>query len=492
MKFKVKVLPLRSEKFCVLMNSEDSRDLGILPGDRVKVVKGKKSFVAEVEIADFVNKGEIGVCSFTAESCKVDECVVEVYPITRYESVEYIRKKLDGFRYTREQIRRIILDLASNVLSDVELSAFVLANEILGMDTDEIGWFTEALVETGEKLTFEKGTVVNTHSIGGVPGNRYSMVTVPVLASSGLIIPKTASRAITSASGTADTMEVLANVNLSVDEIKEICEKVNGVIALSAKISPVDEKIIRMEHQLEISPKPNLVASLSAKIVGSGAKFVTVDLPVGAKINNVDDARILSLNFIEIGRRFGVEVGTVISDGSQPLCKAVGPALEAKEVLKAFEEKKFEDFVVKGIEIASILMEFSGIASNGYEMARNIFESGKAHEKFLQIIEAQGGEILRSEDVPIGDKKYTITSKKEGYVQKIDVKAINAIARAAGAPKDKGAGVYLHKKKGDVVKRGDPIITIYSEKDWKLDSALEIASEKKIVEISGVVLETRW
>jgi len=503
MKFKAKVLPLRTERVAVVLSHDDAAELGLLPGDRVKVTVDRRSFVAEVEIAtEFVNPGEAGVCSFTAERCSIEErCEVEIVPFARPKSVEYIRKKLDGHRYERIEIGQIIKDISDGILSDIEMAAFILANEIVGMQDDEVQWMVEAMVENGERVSFDRGSVVDTHSIGGVSGHRYSMITVPNVAAAGLLIPKTASRAITSASGTADTMEVLADVNLSVDEIKEITERVGGVIAWNAAagIAPADEQIIRVEYQLEISPKPHLMASLLAKKLGGGAKFIAIDIPIGrgAKIENIDLGRSFASSFMEIGRKLNLKVAATLSDGSQPLGNAIGPALEAREVLKAMEERKWGDLVEKSLGIAGILFEMTGVATNGYMHARKIFENGKTLEKFREIVAAQGGdENVKADDIPIGDKIYTLEAAKDGYVREIDVAVLNEIARTAGAPKDKGAGVYVHKKRGEVVKAGDPLLTIYAEKEWKLDNAIEATNTMQAFDISGVIIERlsygRW
>ncbi|MEM2070816.1 MAG: AMP phosphorylase [Archaeoglobaceae archaeon] len=495
MKLSVKTLPLKTERLSVVLNQDDAEDLGILPGDRVKILVGRESFIAEVETStEIIKKGEIGLDTFTAESCNLNEqCKVEIHPVERPESVEFIRKKFEGKKYKKDEMKKIVSDIASNILNDIELAAFILANEIVGLDTDEIEWITWSMYESGERISFERGNVVDSSSIGSVLGNRYAMVTVPTVAAAGLLIPKTASRAITSASGTADTMEVLADVNLSVDEIKEIVEKVGGVIAWggATNIAPADDKILRMEHQLGITSKACLISSLLAKKLGIGAKYVVVDIPISeeAKIENLDEGRNFASLFVEVGRRVGLKLSILISDGTQPLCKAVGPALEAREVLRAMENKEENELVEKGLEIASMLMEYGGI-ENSNALARKIFESGKTLEKFKEIIAAQGGdEKIKSEDIPVGEKRYTVNAGRGGIIQKISIKAINEIARAAGAPKDKGAGVYIHKKRGEVVKVGEPILTIYAEKDWKLDKAIEVARRENPIIVSGMVLE---
>ena len=503
MKFKIKELPLRTEKFSIILNQVDADELGLLPGDRVKVIIGKSSFIAEVEIAtEMIEGGVAGICSFTAESCSIDgTCEVEIIPVPKPNSVEYIKKKLDGFKYSKQEVKEIIADISNNVLSEIEMTAFILANEIIGMDYNEIQWMIEAMVENGERAVFEKGIVVDKHSIGGIPGSKDSLLIVPTVAASGLLIPKTASRAITSASGTADTMEVLADVNLSIDEIKEITEKVGGVIAWggATDIAPADDKIIRVEHPLSIDPKPQLLASVMAKKGSVGAKHVVIDIPVGegAKIESIDVGRELSNDFIELGRRLGLNVACAITYGGQPIGKSVGPALEAREALIAMERKDGpRSLLEKSFGIAGILLEMAGVTTNGYEYAKRLFEKEKTLEKFKEIIEAQGGDAnVRADDIPIGDKTYTLKSASEGFVRDINIRAINEIARAAGAPKDKGAGVYIHKKKGEVVKVGDPLITIYAEKEWKLDNAIEIANAKQPVSVSGLIIESypgRW
>ncbi len=496
MKFKVKVIPLKMNEYIAFLSEEDSKELGLIQGDRLKLARGGRSTASIAQIATgIISRGEIGLPINVAEDLNVDEGLeIDVIPISRPKSVDFIRKKLFGEKLSKDEIYEIIEDINDNILTEVELTAFIISNHIYGMDFDEIEWMTRAMIETGETISFDKGIVVDKHSIGGVPGNKISLIVVPTVASAGLLIPKTASRAITSASGTADTMEVLANVNLSVEEIKEITEKVGGVIAWggATNIAPADDKIIRVEYPLSIDPKPQLLASVMAKKGAIGAKHIVIDIPIGegAKISDVKMGRELSNDFVELGRRLGLNVTCAITYGGQPIGRAIGPALEAKEALKAMEERKGSaSLLEKSLGIAGIIFEMVGLAGNGYEMAKEIFTSGKTFEKFIEIIEAQGGDIKSSEEIIVGDKTYTFTSKFEGAVVGVRNKAIVSIARAAGAPKDKGAGVYIHKKKGDVVKVGDPLFTIYAEKEWKLSNAIELAMKDTPIIVSGMILE---
>ena len=497
MKLRAVLMPFKFGRPVGIMNEKDANELGVMEGDRIQIKYGRKRMISTVKITkELVQQGFIGITDYVSSELGILETAeVEVSPSRRPVSVEFIRKKIEGNKLSMDELRAIVFDIVNNSLSEIEIASFVISSMLRGMDFDEIEWLTRAMIESGERLYFERGIVVDKHSIGGVPGNKISLIIVPTVAAAGLLIPKTASRAITSASGTADTMEVLANVNLSVDEIKEITERVGGVIAWggATNIAPADDRIIRVENPLSIDPRPQLLASVMAKKGAIGAKHVVMDIPFGegAKIESIENARSLASDFVELGKRLGLNVVCALTYGGQPVGRAIGPALEAREALKTMEERRGPSSLVeKSLGIAGILFEMTGIANNGYEHARKIFESGKTLEKFKEIIAAQGGdEKIRAEDVAIGDKTYTLKSNSEGVVVSVSNKAILRIARAAGAPKDKGAGVYVHKKRGEVVKSGDPLITIYAEKEWKLDNAIEVARMEKPVVVSGMIIE---
>ncbi len=497
MQLKTMSLPIKSGRPIVALNEADAYELGVFEGDRVQVRHEKKRGIFTVQIAkEIVPQGHLGVTDFVLRGLALEAGQeVDVFPARKPKSVEFIKKKIVGKKLDQDEIRTIVFDIVNNALSDIEIASFVISSMLRGMDFDEIEWLTRAMIESGERLHFDRGTVVDKHSIGGVPGNKISLIIVPTVASAGLLIPKTASRAITSASGTADTMEVLADVNLNIEEIREITEKVGGVIAWggATNIAPADDRIIRVEHPLSLDPRPQLLASVMAKKGAIGARNVVIDIPYGegAKIENGEMARALANDFIELGKRLGLEVVCALTYGGQPIGRAVGPALEAKEALKAMEERRGSaSLLEKSLGIAGLLFETTGIANDGYSYAKKIFESGKTLEKFKEIIAAQGGdEKIRSDDIPVGDKTFTITSRFEGAVVAVRNKSIVRIARSAGAPKDKGAGVYIHKKRGDVVKAGDPLLTIYAEKEWKLDNAIEVARAEAPIVVSGMILE---
>ncbi len=497
MKLKSQIIPIIVERSSIVLNQEDAMELGLIEGDRVKIIRNGRNLVAHVQIATaLIPKGNVGIYCNLAEDLNLrDGDEVELIPISRPLSVEYIIKKLRGNKLSKDEIYEIVKDIVNNSLSEIELTAFVLANYLVGMDFDEIEWLTKSMIETGETITFDKGIVVDKHSIGGVPGNKVSLIIVPTVASSGLLIPKTASRAITSASGTADTMEVLANVTLSVEEIKEITERIGGVIAWggATNIAPADDKIIRIEYPLSLDPRPQLLSSVMAKKGSVGARHIAIDIPAGngAKIKSVEEGRKLAGDFVELGRRLNLNVICAITNGSQPIGRTVGPAIEAWEALKTMEEKKGPSSLLeKSLGIAGIIFEMAGLTSNGYEMAKEIFRQGKTLEKFKEIVEAQGGDKdISSDKIELGSERYVLRSNYEGAVVDVFNERIVKIARLSGAPKDKKAGVYIHKKRGEVVKANEPLLTIYAEKGWKLDKAVEYAIENPPIVVSGMVLE---
>ncbi len=497
MKLTATVLPIKVGRYSVVLNHDDSAEIGVVEGDRVRISFRGMDVSASVQIATgLIARGKIGVYLDVSEELGIEEGDdVDVHPVSRPLSVELIRKKIEGKKLGREELYEIIEDIVENNLTEIELTAFVLSNYLVGMDFDEIEWMTRAMIETGETIEFEKGIVVDKHSIGGVPGNKVSLIIVPTVASAGLLIPKTASRAITSASGTADTMEVLANVNLSVSEIKEITERVGGVIAWggATNIAPADDRIIRVEYPLSIDPRPQLLASVMAKKGAVGARHVAIDIPVGkgAKIASTEEGRKLAGEFVELGRRLGFNIACAITNGSQPIGRTIGPALEAREALKTMEEGRGSSSLLeKSLGIAGMILEMAGLTSDGYTMAKELFLRGKSLEKFREIVSAQGGdESVSSKDIVIGEKTFVVESKFEGAVVDVENSRIVRIARLAGAPKDKGAGVYIHKKRGEVVKVGEPLITIYAEKEWKLTQAMEFAIENPPVIVSGMILE---
>ncbi|MBO3798683.1 MAG: AMP phosphorylase [Thermoproteota archaeon] len=497
--FKARVIDIEQGSYEVLLNVDDAGELGVHALDHVRVYCEKGSLTAVANITStLLSRGEVGVFTETARSLGLkDGDLVNLVPSEKPQSIAYIRKKMSGQKLSGEEIRVIIRDIVENNLSDIELSAYVSAVEMRGMDMDEVTDMVKAMVETGETIVFDKSPIVDVHSIGGVPGNKYALITVPIVAANGVTIPKTSSRAITSPSGIADTMEVLAPVSLTAQKIKFIAESTGGTLAWggSVNLAPADDKIIRAEYPLSLDPRPQVLASVMSKKKAAGVELLLIDIPMGkgAKVETEDEARSLAQDFIELGRRVGIRVECAITYGSQPLGRAVGPALEAREALMALEGKYApRSLVEKSCVLAGILLEMAGVADRGKgrELAEETLKSGKALSKLKEIIAAQGGNPdVTSDDIRVGKYTYDFTAPEGGYVQMVNNAAVIQICRTAGAPRDKGAGMVVWQKMGSQVKKGDRLFTIYADSMVKLERAKALAQKLTPIPIGGMLLK---
>ncbi|MDH7509057.1 MAG: AMP phosphorylase [Methanomassiliicoccales archaeon] len=495
MRLKVKYIDMDTGEYTAVLHDEDCMELGVREQDRVKIAHERTTITAIVQTTDsVVNPGEIGILgrTFKTLGAEIGE-EVDIIGTGKPDSIEYIRKKMDGMELTTEEIKTLVSDIASRNLSSIELAAYVTALHINGMNLRETADLTLAMVETGDKIEFDRSPVFDFHSVGGVPGNKVTLLVVPIVAAAGLLIPKTSSRAISSAAGTADIVEVFAPVEFTAAELKRIAEKVGGTMAWggSVNLAPADDLIIRVEYPLGIDPHAQLLASIMSKKKAVGADYVVIDIPTGegTKVRDIDEAKAYARDFIDLGERLGIKVECAITYGAQPVGRAIGPALEAKEAISILEGSKLPGSVAeKSCELAGMLLEMGGIM-RGVDKAKEILESGKALAKFREIVEAQGGNPdIRSDDIPIGKFKFEVQAKKSGYIAGINNKDIVRIARTAGAPKDKGAGIVLNKKRGHKVDMGETLFTIYAENEAKLERAVGLARRLEPMSIEGMVI----
>lgn len=486
MKLKVKFLGLEAGgKPIVVLNKDDVEDLGIHSLARLRLQFGKKELTAIVNTTTkAVPKGTMGVYEEVINSLQLKEsCYVDVEVAKFPSSLQYVRSKLKGRKLTYEEIFEIVKDVVEGNLSEIEIASFVTALHNFGLDLDEAASLSIAMVETGEKLNLNRHIIVDKHSIGGVPGDKTSLLLVPIIAACGLTIPKTSSRAITSACGTADRAEVLMPVDLDVDDMKTVVRKTNGCLVWggSLHLAPADDIFVKAEYALSIDPL--LLPSIMSKKKAVDAKYVVIDIPCGrgTKVKTIGDANLLAKDFIELGRKLDMKVQCAITYGEQPLGYAIGPALEAKEALEVLMRKKaVPDLTDKVTHIADMLLKMVG--KNGQTTALNVIKSGKAEEKLREIIFEQGGDNeVKPEDILIGEYGIDVTAEESGYVLWINNSALTAVARAAGSPKDKGAGVLLYKKLGDKIKKGWKLFTVYAEKMRKLKRVRKVLEENKIV-----------
>ena len=489
MRLKVKDIDISSGgPLIAVINYKDAAMLDLHVMDRIKIKNGNKVETVVVDIAQsdkVVPKGRIGVFEEVINSLKIrNNDIVDITIARKPLSIDYIKKKLDGQKLTKKEIDQIVWDIVHNKLSAVELTYFVAACYTNVMTTEETILLTKAMVKHGEVLKLNKYPVVDKHSIGGIPGNRTTMVIVPIIAAAGYFIPKTSSRSITSPAGTADTMEVLADVTFPIKKMKEIVLNTNGCIVWggSLNLAPADDKIIAVERPLEIDAESQLLASIMAKKHSVSSTHILIDIPIGkdTKVKSIVEALRLKKEFEKIGKRLRKHIKVILTDGSQPIGNGIGPALEARDILwllKRDPRKPF-DLEKKCLTMCGNIFSMVGV-KDGYKKALDILNSGKAFQKMVEIIKAQGGREIAAEDIKIGKYSFDVLSTKSGRVIKIDNILISRISRIAGAPHDKSAGIYLYKHTGDKVKKGDMLFTIYAEGKHEFDYAKDVAKQNK-------------
>ncbi len=482
MKMHVRILDLDAGgKVIVVLNSQDAGELGVHSLDRVVITTENESLTAVVNTSEkFVRTGEIAVFDEVREELNL--CAgqsVDVEARGPLKSKKYIRQKLEGTELSPEEIKEIITDVVERDLNDLELAAFITGVYLRGLSVGESTSLIEAMVETGLTLSF--GDVVcDKHSIGGIPGDKTSLLLVPVVAASGLVIPKTSSRAITSPSGTADRAEILMPVELELSEIEQVVEKTNGCLVWggSLDLAPADDLLIQIEHPLDVDPL--LLSSILSKKKSVGATHVVIDIPTGmrAKIKTINEANRLADHFINIGKELNMNVECAVTFGEQPLGHCIGPALEAREALETLSLGKSSDLTEKVGSLCGVLFSMvrkAGTFRQGKVLADELLKK-KAEQKLREIIEAQGGNPdISPEDIFVGDYSAKISSETKGTVGWVNNPALAAVASAAGCPKDKGAGIRLFKKLGDTVLKGDVLLEIVAEKSSKLSNAEQVA-----------------
>lgn len=402
--------------------------------------------------------------------------LVTVTPAAPPESLDAVRAKIHGHALSAEEITAIVDDISHYRYSDMEIAAFLISSASF-MTSGELLALSHAMAQAGTQLKWDRPIIVDKHCIGGIPGNRTSMVVVPIVAAHGLTIPKTSSRAITSPAGTADTMEVLARVDLGVDEMKEVVNACHGCLVWGGHVnlSPADDILISVERPLSIDTREQMVASIMSKKIAAGATHLLIDLPVGpaAKLTSAMEAMRLRKLFEFVGDHFGIAVEVITTDGRQPIGNGIGPVLEAQDVMAVLSNAPDApvDLREKSLRLAAHLLEYDPElrGGSGYAQARELLDSGAALRQMHKIIDAQGPSGCRTD---VGNLTADVPSPRDGVVEAIDCLRLNRLARSAGAPIDKGAGIKIFKKIGDRVEKGEPLYRIYAYDTSEFDLAV--------------------
>ncbi|MGN2243265.1 thymidine phosphorylase family protein [Frateuria sp. GZRR33] len=455
---------------------------GFGPHSRLQVGVGDRRLMATLAIVqgDALAPDEVGL----SESAwlrllpAAHEQVTLTHPPS-VESLSSVRAKLYGRTLADAEVRAIVADIAAQRYSNLEMAAFIAACSNDHLDLDEVVALTGAMVDSGARLRWPGEVVVDKHCVGGLPGNRTTPIVVAICTALGLTMPKTSSRAITSPAGTADTMAMLAPVELDLARMRRTVERTGGCIVWGGAINlaPVDDALIRIERALDIDSPGQLVASILSKKIAAGSTRVVIDIPVGptAKVREPRHARTLERMLRSVADRFGLGVTVMRTDGLQPVGRGVGPALEAHDVLAVLRNLPSQplDLRERALALAAAVIEAGGLVGiDASVAARDCLDSGRAWRQFQAICEAQGG--LRTPG--LAAYRQPVASTRAGRVDAIDSRRLAQAAKLAGAPLSPLAGLTIDVRLGDGVVVGQPLFTLHAQSPGELAYAMEYVS----------------
>ena len=489
-------LELPKDNIAVILNETSAKQLGVQQGDLIIVHLRDNEIGAFVMVTDTeIDSAHIGIPANIWQKYPVSELeFISIEPFSQSKSVEYIRKKYKGGVLNYEEAFTLMNDIVHFKLTTIELTYFSAIGFTIGFTPQELYYLTKAMVETGTKFNF-KGLgkpVVDKHSIGGMAGKGITPVLIPILASMGFLVPNTFSRAITSPAGTADVLETVMPVALNDKQIYDTIYKENACLVWGGALdlAPADDILIQVEKPLHIESYDKFIISILAKKIAMGVEYLLIDIPYGP-YGKIDEHTLplVKRGFKTLAEKFGIKLIAYDRPAYGVDGKGVGPILEMRDTLLVLERKEKRPLSIENVvlDMAGNLAKLVGIVKTkeeGIIKARKILDSGQALEKFWSIAFAQGAKnYVTSEMLNPGIFNYQVISNKSGTIQYFDNQKIVKLARALGAPQDKGAGIYLEKFIGEDIKKGDLIATLYADTKDRLDLAI-----KKLDDIGDFII----
>lgn len=407
--------------------------------------------------------------------------------------LDIIQKKKENKALSEEEIKFFIENYVKGEIPDYQVSAFLMAVYFNKLNLDETYYLTKAMIDSGDRVDLSEvpGSKVDKHSTGGV-GDTVTLVLGPLLASVGLVFAKMSGRGLGHTGGTLDKLESIPgfNINIGGKEFVEILKKSNiAVIGQTENIVPADKLLYALRDATATVDNVSLIASsiLSKKIaLGNDALVLDVKVGSGAFMKDIPSAVELSELMVNLGKKFGRNTKAIITSMNEPLGDAIGNSLEVIEAINILKGKKSGHLKEIALRIGSKLMIMEGLAKTEDE-ARKVLEGkisdGSAIEKFKEMVELQGGDSSYIDDTDKFKKSSIIkdiTSEETGFVKSIEAIEIGIASRDLGAGRHKkgdvldlSAGIYLHKKVGDFVEKGEKIATIYTEKENEVAGAID-------------------
>lgn len=392
-----------------------------------------------------------------------------------------IRKKRDGAELSSDEIRGLVDAYTDGSIPDYQVSAWLMAVVLRGMTRGETAALTDSMLHSGEVLDLSslKPKKVDKHSTGGV-GDKTSLVLAPLGAAAGVAVPMISGRGLGHTGGTLDKLEAIPgfNVNLPVEEFRRVLEKCGcAMIGQTAEIAPADRKLYALRDVTGTVESPYLIcASIMSKKLAEGIDALVLDVKTGsgAFMKSEKDAAFLAELMVETGERMGKQVVALITDMDQPLGNMIGNALEVVEVVEVLRGRGPEDLRQLCLELAAWMLYLGGAARNveeGKQRSAEIISSGRALERFRQMIELQGGDARMIDDpkrLPQAGHTMSVTSSKSGYITSMQCEQIGTACVILGGGRerkedsvDPAVGIVLHKKLGDQVAAGEALATIY-------------------------------
>ncbi|MDP3700659.1 MAG: phosphonate metabolism protein/1,5-bisphosphokinase (PRPP-forming) PhnN [Hylemonella sp.] len=475
---------LTQEPLCVV-HADDFVEGGMLEVAAVHAGRCERLRVPVVVGTDgqWVPPGHIGLDARSAERLGAPAgAALLARSVAPARERDLLRKKIGGEALTEGEYRRLMREVVDGRFERTELAAF-LVSATQSLSDGEVQSLARARAALAQTLSWDEPMVVDKHAIGGVPGSRITLIVVPIVAAFGLAMPKTSSRAITSAAGTADAMETLARVDLTAAEVAACVRSARACIAWNGRLnhSVLDDVMNAITRPLGLDSARWAVASILSKKKAAGATHVVVDLPCGprTKLPTEAAAHELAHLFERTGRALGLEVRALVTDGSRPIGRGVGPALEVRDVLAILGGRAdaAQDLRAKAALFASHILAWHpevGSLAEGHKVAQDLLDSGAALQAFEAIIDAQG---RRAEPVLPGSWTHEVLASHDGRVEAMDGWAIAGLARAAGAPTDLGAGVDLLCEVGQRVARDQPILRIHASSPQGRDAGQRAAEQ---------------
>ncbi|MEJ7930224.1 thymidine phosphorylase family protein [Ramlibacter sp. AN1015] len=481
--YQAPVVYMRSD--CEVCRSE-----GFEAQARVEISCNGRTVIATLHhvLADWLGDGEAALseAAWLALALKGGEMLAIRHPPV-LESERHIRSKVYGTPLDYGKLRTIMQDVASARLSDLHLASFVTACAGGRMSGEETVALTRSMIDVGERLSWPFSPIVDKHCVGGLPGNRTTPLVVSIVTACGLSMPKTSSRAITSPAGTADTMETLAPVNLDLQTMRRVVEKVGGCIVWggAVQLSPADDVLIRVQRPLDLDGTSQLVASVLSKKAAAGSARVLIDIPVGptAKVRSREAAEELGALLQHVGGAIGLQLRILQTDGSQPVGRGIGPALEARDVVAVLQRdaRAPVDLRERGLLLAGHLLELGGKAAEGagYALAQQALDSGRAWSQFVAICEAQGG----MREPPAAPHVLALVADATGTVTDLDNRKLAMVAKLCGAPASPAAGITVEVKLGQRVERGQPLLHMHAATMGEMEYARTYAVDQPLFTI---------